>query len=63
MSLDVDQETVFRFLDDVRKGGKINMLGSSPYVSQMFGVKPIVARALVAEWMRTFAVRHPQEGA
>lgn len=56
-----DREIVFRFLDNIRAEGKINMLGASPYVSQMFGVGKAEARTLVADWMRTFAERHPRE--
>ena len=51
----VTQDVVNRFLDQLRKSGKINMFGAYSYVTEMFGLDKATARRMTAEWMRTFA--------
>lgn len=56
---DVDVEAVLRFLDAVRKGGRINMFGAAPYIQREFRVTSKDALTLQAYWMETFSERHP----
>lgn len=55
------EDDVFRFLDGLRVSGVTNMFGAGQYIQEMFEVDRIIARKLLAEWMRTFAQRHPKE--
>ena len=50
---------VFKFLDNLRESGAINMFGAGPYVQDAFGLDRWEARDLVLEWMETFSTRHP----
>jgi hypothetical protein len=52
------KEQVFGFLDAFRLTGHINMFGSGPLVQEAFDVDRHQAKALVLEWMETFATRH-----
>ena len=55
-----EQETeVFEYLDGLRESGETNMYGAGPYVQGTFGIEKKEASALVAKWMKTFSVRHP----
>ncbi len=58
----MDKEIVFEFLDELRKGGSINMFGAAPYVQEVFDCDRREARDLVLEWMETFSERHPAQG-
>jgi hypothetical protein len=52
------------FLDALRETGATNMFGAVPYILQEFeGCREITkqqAKAMLAEWMRTFSERHPK---
>jgi hypothetical protein len=51
-----------RYLDALRESGKTNMYGAAPYLREMFPeLDRAQARAVLAEWMRTFARRHGKE--
>ncbi len=54
------QEQVNYFLDDLRDSGATNMFGAAPYIVEEFGVSRNEAKALLLNWMQTFAERHPQ---
>lgn len=51
---EVDEQEVFRFLDALREGGKINMFGAPPYIQEMFGVTREEARTLFGAWTKQF---------
>lgn len=53
-----DKETVFKFLDNLRASGAINMFGAAPVINEHFECGQVKARALLTEWMQTFAQRH-----
>ena len=55
----MDKEMVFKFLDNLRESGAINMFGAGTYVQDAFGLDRWEARDLVLEWMETFSTRHP----
>lgn len=55
----MNKEMVFKFLDNLRESGAINMFGAGPYVQDAFGLDRREARDLVLEWMETFSTRHP----
>ncbi len=55
-----DKAAVFVYLDDLRQSGVTNMFGATPYIMEEYGVEERVARALLVEWMDTFAERHPR---
>jgi len=50
----MDKDVVFRFLNDLRTSGRVNMFGSGVYLQEVFGVDRNEANELVAEWMRSF---------
>lgn len=54
----ISQETVNEFLDNLRESGKTNMFGAGAYLEEFYGLPKLEARAMLAEWMRTFAARH-----
>lgn len=51
---------VLEYLDALRESGETNMFGAARYVADAFGCSMEVARANLAEWMRTFSERHPK---
>ena len=53
------QERVNIYLDDLRESGITNMYGAGSYIQDTFGLDMKTAHAMLAEWMRTFAERHP----
>lgn len=53
----IDKEEVFRFLDEIRRTGKINMFGAAEPIQEVYGVSRNEARALLKEWMETFSER------
>jgi len=57
-----EREEMFAFLDALRESGVVNMFGAGPYLAEEFGLKRDEATKVLAEWMRTFAERHPKEG-
>ena len=62
MSLQDEQhkEEMFRFLDQLREDGKINMFGAAKPLAEMFGLTKNEAREIHLEWMTTFGSRHPK---
>lgn len=54
------KERIFIFLDGLRESGETNMFGASPYIENEFGIDIKESREFLAEWMRTFAERHPE---
>lgn len=54
-------ETYFRFLDELREIGSVNMFGARVPLMEMFPeLDKQEASAVLGEWMRTFSKRHPQ---
>lgn len=43
------------FLDNLRESGVTNMFGAAPYLEEEFGLDSKEAKAILAEWMRTFS--------
>jgi hypothetical protein len=54
------QEQANYFLDELRESGVTNMFGAAAYLVAEFGVSREEAKALLFNWMQTFAERHPQ---
>jgi len=44
---------VFKFLEELRKSGAINMAGSTSYVVNHFNVSPKEARKLILKWIKS----------
>lgn len=55
-----NEEEMFKYLDDLRAGGTINMFGAAPYLQRTYFLDPSTARTVLAKWMTTFATRHPE---
>lgn len=53
----VDLEEAYRFLDELRRSGDINMFGAAPALDSLFGCGRDAARKILASWMRTFHER------
>ena len=45
------QKDVFRFLDDLRDSGQINMFGATSYIMDYQGCNKKQAQTLLSEWM------------
>jgi len=43
--------TMFRFLNQLRESGSINMFGASPVLAESFGISSKEARVVLAHWM------------
>lgn len=42
------------YLEKLRRSGITNMFGAAPYLAAEFGIKIGEARAILAEWMKTY---------
>jgi hypothetical protein len=58
-SYGTSEEECFAFLDQIRDSGVTNMFGASPYLTEMFDLRPALARHVLSRWMKTFGDRHP----
>lgn len=54
-------DVYFKYLDDLRDSGEVNMFGALPYLVSEFGLSKSEAQRALIEWMRTYDKRHPQE--
>jgi hypothetical protein len=43
--------TMFRFLNQLRASGSINMFGASPVLAEMFNISSKEARVVLTQWM------------
>jgi hypothetical protein len=55
-----DQVEMFKFLDDLRESGVVNMFGATPYIQREFGLSRAEASKVLTSWMETFDERHPE---
>ena len=49
---------MFRFLNQLRASGSINMFGASPVLAEMYNISPKEARTVLSHWM-TWTSEHP----
>ena len=58
----LDTTEIFKYLDQLRESGKINMYGSAAYVHTLISVQEMFelsrkdAQRVVGEWVRQFSV-------
>jgi hypothetical protein len=45
--------TMFRFLNQLRESGSINMFGASPVLAESFGISVKEARVVLSHWMES----------
>ena len=45
----------FRFLDELRESGAVNMFGAPPVLAEAFGLSDADAKAIWSRWASTFA--------
>ncbi len=57
MQVEVTQNKVNKFLDDLRETGITNMYGAGPYIQEIFGVSKYDANRFLVKWMETFTNR------
>jgi spore maturation protein SpmB len=50
--------TMFRFLNQLRASGSMNMFGASPVLAEAFGISSKEARVVLAHWM-SWASQNP----
>ena len=50
---------MFRFLNQLRASGSINMFGASPVLAEVFGISSKEARVVLSHWM-AWASEHPE---
>lgn len=55
---DMEKELYFNYLDMLKESGVTNMFGASPFLQEEFDLDRQRAKAVLLEWMRTFADRH-----
>tara|TARA_R100000458_G_scaffold26873_1_gene24364 strand:+ start:1651 stop:1872 length:222 start_codon:yes stop_codon:yes gene_type:complete len=58
MKMDISQDQVNVFLDNLRESGATNMFGAGSYIQQAFGVTKYDANRFLTKWMDTFNERH-----
>ena len=58
----MNEEEVFVFLDKLRKSGKTNMYGASPYIREEFACTRYEANRLLVKWMENFGERLKRTG-
>lgn len=58
---DEKQEEYFRFLDNLRKGGRINMFEAPFFLQDTYGLTRAEAKKIFATWAETFSQRHPKD--
>ena len=55
MSLGKDELILyFKFLDELRILGAVNMFGAGPYLMEAFELKPEESKVILRMWMETF---------
>jgi len=52
----VNREAVFRFLNELRESGQVNMLGALPLITETFGCSLSESRRLFRDWAESFKV-------
>ena len=50
----LDTTKIFKYLDQLRESGEVNMFGSAAYVQEEFELSREDAQRVVEEWMRQF---------
>ena len=58
MKMDISQDQVNVFLDNLRESGVTNMFGAGSYIQEEFGVTKYDAQRFLIKWMQTFGERH-----
>ena len=58
MKMDITQDQVIIFLDNLRESGVTNMFGAGSYIQEEFGVTKYDAQRFLIKWMQTFGERH-----
>ena len=51
----IEEQEVFKFLNDLRESGDTNMFGAPPYVERQFSMSKSESRKLVTLWMNNFS--------
>lgn len=55
-------EKYYEFLDGLRESGVTNMFGATLYLLNQFDeLDKALARKILADWMKTFHLRHPRK--
>ena len=54
MKMDITQDQVNIFLDNLRESGVTNMFGAGSYIQEEFGVTKYDAQRFLIKWMETF---------
>jgi len=44
----------YEYLEELRKSGKTNMFGATPYLQNEFGLSKNEARNILMEWMQNY---------
>ena len=52
--MDIPQDQVNIFLNNLRESGVTNMFGAGPYIMEEFGVTKYDAQRFLIKWMQTF---------
>ncbi len=58
MKMDITQDQVNIFLDNLRESGVTNMFGAGSYIQEEFGITKYDAQRFLIKWMQTFGERH-----
>lgn len=49
------RDQYYKYLDDLRESGVVNMFGVRPYLQRQFGLDPGEATAILIDWMSDFS--------
>ena len=55
------EEEMFRFLDELRETGAINMFAASQALCEMYHLSSSEARKVWSKWAKIFSQRHPKQ--
>ena len=58
--IDVTEQEVFKFLDNLRKSGVTNKFGARTWLMEEYDMTKKESREYLTRWMKTFSDRHPR---
>ena len=48
------KDKAFKYLNNLRESGEVNMVGARPYLMREFNIKQSEASDLLSDWMKSF---------
>ena len=48
------RDKAFKYLNNLRESGEVNMFGARPYLMRKFNIKQSEASDILSDWMKSF---------